>query len=316
MRMELQDFYAGRAFDAYTFFGAHPKTGGARFAVWAPSARRVQVEGPFGTAALTQTHPGVWEGEVPGAEPGMPYQYLVTGADGWTVGHCDPYGFAMTLRPEGHSILAEMPGGFTDDDWMAARTKGFDRPMNIYEVHAGSWKRKPDGSWYSYGELAELLPAYCRENGYTHLELMPLAEHPFDGSWGYQVTGFFAPTSRYGSPAELVRFIDACHRQGIGVILDFVPVHFAVDGYGLKNFDGTPLYEGPVPRGRAERVGQLQLLPWPGGGAQLSAVLRRLLAGGLPRRRPAGGCGLPADLPPGGPGPGGSTSPGWNFCGS
>ena len=245
MRMELQDFYAGRAFDAYTFFGAHPKTGGARFAVWAPSARRVQVEGPFGTAALTQTHPGVWEGEVPGAEPGMPYQYLVTGADGWTVGHCDPYGFAMTLRPEGHSILAQMPGGFTDDDWMAARTKGFDRPMNIYEVHAGSWKRKPDGSWYSYAELAELLPAYCRENGYTHLELMPLAEHPFDGSWGYQVTGFFAPTSRYGSPAELVRFIDACHRQGIGVILDFVPVHFAVDGYGLKNFDGTPLYEDP-----------------------------------------------------------------------
>lgn len=241
--MDLQEFSAGRSFDAYTFFGAHPCGGGTRFAVWAPSARQVQVEGPFGTAALARTGEGVWEAAVDGAEPGMAYQYLVTGADGWTQPHCDPYGFAMTLRPEGRSVIAGLPGGFTDADWMERRTKCFDRPMNLYEVHAGSWKRKPDGRWYSYAELAEELPAYCRENGYTHLELMPLSEHPFDGSWGYQVTGFYAPTSRYGTPAELVRLIDACHRQGIGVILDFVPVHFAVDSYGLRHFDGTSLYE-------------------------------------------------------------------------
>ena len=244
--MELQDFYTGRAFDAYTFFGAHPYAGGTRFAVWAPAARRVQVEGPFGSADLVQTRSAVWEVDVPGAESGMAYQYLVTGAQGWTVAHCDPYGFAMTLRPDGRSIITEQPGGFTDDAWMNTRSKCFDRPLNIYEVHAGSWQRKPDGSWYSYAELAELLPAYCKENGFTHIELMPLAEHPFDGSWGYQVTGFYAPTSRYGTPAELVQFINACHLQGIGVILDFVPVHFAVDDYGLREFDGTPLYEYPA----------------------------------------------------------------------
>lgn len=244
--MDLQEFSAGRSFDAYTFFGAHPYEGGTRFAVWAPSARRVQVEGPFGTEELARTGEGVWEAAVDGAEPGMAYQYLVTGADGWTQPHCDPYSFAMTLRPEGRSIIAGPPDGFADEEWMESRTKCFDRPMNLYEVHAGSWKRKPDGRWYSYAELAEELPIYCRENGYTHLELMPLSEHPFDGSWGYQVTGFYAPTSRYGTPAELVRLIDACHRQGIGVILDFVPVHFAVDSYGLRHFDGTLLYEDPA----------------------------------------------------------------------
>ena len=127
-----------------------------------------------------------------------------------------------------------------------AGTKCFDKPLNIYEVHAGSWRQKEDGSWYTYAELADLLPAYCKKNGFTHIELMPLAEHPFDGSWGYQTTGFFAPTSRYGTPDELVEFVNACHKQGIGVILDFVPVHFAVDAYGLKEFDGTPLYEYPA----------------------------------------------------------------------
>lgn len=188
--MELQDFYTGHTFDAYEFFGAHPTENGTRFAVWAPAARCVRVEGDFGRADLSQTRSAVWEVEVPGAVPGMAYQYQITGADGGTVAHCDPYGFAMTLRPDGRSIITAPPTGFTDGEWMARRTKGFDRPLNIYEVHAGSWKRKPDGSWYSYTELAEQLPAYCKENGYTHIELMPLAEHPFDGSWGYQITGF------------------------------------------------------------------------------------------------------------------------------
>lgn len=244
--MNLQEFYTGRTFDAYTFFGAHPYAGGTRFALWAPAARRVQVESPIGRADLVQTRSAVWQADLPGAVPGMAYRYWVTGPDGKETAHCDPYGFAAPLRPDDRSIITELPGGFTDEEWMAGRTRGFDRPLNIYEVHAGSWRRKPDGSWYTYAELAELLPAYCKENGYTHIELMPLAEHPFDGSWGYQITGFYAPTSRYGTPRQLAEFINVCHRQGVGVLLDFVPVHFAVDTYGLKEFDGTPLYEYPA----------------------------------------------------------------------
>ena len=244
--MDMQAFYTGHAFDAYEFFGAHTYFGGTHFAVWAPAAQYVQVVGEFGEYGMHRTYAGVWEADVNGADAGMAYQYRVTGANGRSVDHCDPYGFAMKLRPDGRSIIAERPTGFADEAWLAARSKNYDKPLNIYEVHMGSWRQKEDGSWYTYAELAELLPAYCQKYGYTHLELMPLAEYPFDGSWGYQTTGFFAPTSRYGTPDELAEFINACHKQGIGVILDFVPVHFAVDEYGLKEFDGTPLYEYPA----------------------------------------------------------------------
>ena len=244
--MNMQDFYTGHAFDAYEFFGAHTYFGGTHFAVWAPSAQHIAVETEIGTFDLHRTQSAVWECDAPGVNAGMVYQYWVRGANGQSVAHCDPYGTAMTLRPDGRSIVSDRPQGFDDDQWMQARTKCFDKPLNIYEVHAGSWRQKEDGSWYTYAELAELLPAYCKENGFTHIELMPLAEHPFDGSWGYQITGFFAPTSRYGTPDELAEFVNACHKQGIGVILDFVPVHFAVDAYGLKEFDGTPLYEYPA----------------------------------------------------------------------
>ena len=244
--MDMQAFYTGHAFDAYEFFGAHSYFGGTHFAVWAPAAQYVQVVGEFGEYGMHRTYAGVWEADVNGADAGMAYQYRVTGANGRCVDHCDPYGFAMKLRPDGRSIIAERPTGFADEAWLAARSKNYDKPLNIYEVHMGSWQQKEDGSWYTYAELAELLPAYCKKYGYTHLELMPLAEYPFDGSWGYQTTGFFAPTSRYGTPDELAEFINACHKQDIGVILDFVPVHFAVDEYGLKEFDGTPLYEYPA----------------------------------------------------------------------
>ena len=244
--MDMQAFYTGHAFDAYEFFGAHSYFGGTHFAVWAPAAQYVQVVGEFGEYGMHRTYAGVWEADVNGADAGMAYQYRVTGANGRCVDHCDPYGFAMKLRPDGRSIIAERPTGFADEAWLTARSKNYDKPFNIYEVHMGSWQQKEDGSWYTYAELAELLPAYCKKYGYTHLELMPLAEYPFDGSWGYQTTGFFAPTSRYGTPDELAQFINACHKQGIGVILDFVPVHFAVDEYGLKEFDGTPLYEYPA----------------------------------------------------------------------
>ena len=244
--MNMQDFYTGHAFDAYEFFGAHTYFGGTHFAVWAPSAQHIAVETEIGTFDLHRTQSAVWECDAPSVQAGMVYQYWVRGANGQSVAHCDPYGTAMTLRPDGRSIVSDAPKGFTDDKWMQERTKYFDKPLNIYEVHAGSWRQKEDGSWYTYAELADLLPAYCKKNGFTHIELMPLAEHPFDGSWGYQTTGFFAPPSRYGTPDELVEFVNACHKQGIGVILDFVPVHFAVDAYGLKEFDGTPLYEYPA----------------------------------------------------------------------
>ena len=244
--MDMQAFYTGQAFDAYEFFGAHSYFSGTHFAVWAPAAQYVQVVGEFGEYGMHRTYAGVWEADVNGADAGMAYQYRVIGANGRCVDHCDPYGFAMKLRPDGRSIIAERPTGFADEAWLTARSKNYDKPFNIYEVHMGSWQQKEDGSWYTYAELAELLPAYCKKYGYTHLELMPLAEYPFDGSWGYQTTGFFAPTSRYGTPDELAKFINACHKQGIGVILDFVPVHFAVDEYGLKEFDGTPLYEYPA----------------------------------------------------------------------
>ena len=230
--MNIQDFYTGHAFDAYEFFGAHTYFGGTHFAVWAPSAQHIAVETEIGTFDLHRTQSAVWECDAPGVQAGMVYQYWVRGANGQSVAHCDPYGTAMTLRPDGRSIVSDAPKGFADDKWMQERTKCFDKPLNIYEVHAGSWRQKEDGSWYTYAELADLLPAYCKKNGFTHIELMPLAEHPFDGSWGYQTTGFFAPTSRYGTPDELVEFVNACHKQGIGVILDFVPVHFAVDAHG------------------------------------------------------------------------------------
>ena len=155
--MNMQDFYTGHAFDAYEFFGAHTYFGGTHFAVWAPSAQHIAVETEAGTFDMHRTQPGVWECDAPGVNAGMVYQYWVRGANGQSVAHCDPYGTAMTLRPDGRSIVADRPQGFDDDQWMQARTKCFDKPLNIYEVHAGSWRQKEDGSWYTYAELAELL---------------------------------------------------------------------------------------------------------------------------------------------------------------
>lgn len=253
--MDLQAFYTGHAFDAYEFFGAHTYFGGTHFAVWAPAAREVRLVTSHRTDGSWAEYPmhrradagAIWECDCPGADRGICYQYRVVGADGSAVDHCDPYGFAMTLRPDGRSVVSDLPQyAFTDEAWMAKRSKNFDRPLNIYEVQAGSWRRRGEDSPYTYAELAERLPAYCKECGYTHIEFMPLAEYPFDGSWGYQTIGFYAPTSRYGTPEELCALVDACHKANIGVILDFVPVHYAVDYYGLKRFDGTALYEYPA----------------------------------------------------------------------
>lgn len=177
----------------------------------------------------------------------MYYKYRITDEQGRSVMHCDPYGMWMELRPGFASRVTDRDYTFRDGGWMRKRDKNYNRPMNIYEVHAGSWKKKEDGSWYDYEELAEQLIPYLKEMGFNFIEFLPLSEHPADCSWGYQNTGFFAPTSRYGSPKQLKKLIDLCHQNEIGVIMDFVPIHFATDDYGLLNFDGTPLYEFPHP---------------------------------------------------------------------
>ena len=245
--MNLQKFFAGEVFDAYNYFGAHPENGGVVFRTFAPNAHGITIVGEFNNwqeQPMEQLHQsGIWVGFSPDARPGQMYKLVVYGRNGRQE-HCDPYGFGMELRPGACSIIRELDYHFTDERWMAQRSRCYDKPLNIYELHLGSWKQK-DGSWYRYNEIADELIGYLKEHHYTHVEFMPLSEHPFDGSWGYQNTGFFAPTSRYGTAQQLMELIDKFHNAGIGAIMDFVPVHFAVDAYGLKQFDGTALYEYP-----------------------------------------------------------------------
>lgn len=250
--MKLQDFYVGKSFDAYEYFGAHKENGAFTFRTYAPSARMVTIVGEFNgwneQALKNEGQSGVFSISGVTADYGMMYKYCIYGSDGSRQEHCDPYGFFMELRPGACSIIADLKSyRFHDDEWMNSRSANYDKPLNIYELHLGSWKKKSkEGTgWYSYSEIADLIADYVRENEYTHVEVMPISEHPFDGSWGYQNTGFFAPTSRYGTPDELKEMVDKLHQAGIGIILDFVPVHFAIDGYGLRKYDGTALYEYP-----------------------------------------------------------------------
>ena len=247
-----KEFYTGHLFDVYRYFGAHKEGDHFIFRVFAPGARGVTVMGEFSSwreiPMYQENQSGVYISEPIAAKLGQMYKYCIYTGKGWRVEHADPYGFQMELRPANCSILTELDSyQFQDEEWMQSRTVRHDEALNIYELHAGSWKKKgeEETDWYDYEELAELLIPYIKENHYTHLEFMPLSEHPFDGSWGYQNTGFFAPTSRYGTPDQLKKLVDKCHQAGIGVIMDFVPVHFAVDYYGLKEFDGTCLYEYP-----------------------------------------------------------------------
>ena len=248
--MELGDFFAGKAMDAYTFFGAHPTGKGTVFRVYARNAAGVTVMGDWtgwNEIPMDREQGGIFTKWEEYAYPGHIYKYVVYGRDGSRTERCDPYGFGSELRPKSGSVIRELDSyQFGDWEWMNGRSAGYDRPVNIYEVHAGSWKRRSDedeNGFYTYTELADRLIPYVKEMGYTHVEFLPLSEHPCDASWGYQNTGFYAPTSRYGTPDELRSMIDRLHQSGIGVILDIVPAHFAVDGYGLWKFDGTPLYE-------------------------------------------------------------------------
>ena len=251
--MDIMKFYRGDEFEAYRYLGAHTCAEGTVFRTYAPNAEKVSVIGDFSgweELPMKKILDGRFYGlEVAEAKEGMRYKYRIYEKKGGFTDHCDPYGFGMEVRPGTCSVIRNIDGyEFSDGEWLSKRTDCYDKPMNIYEVHLGSWKRRSDEDsegWFSYSEIADELIAYVREFGYNYIELMPLSEHPCDESWGYQSTGFFAPTSRYGVPEELMEFVDKCHKKGIGVIVDFVPVHFAVDHYALTEYDGTKLYEYP-----------------------------------------------------------------------
>ncbi|NOX80728.1 MAG: 1,4-alpha-glucan branching protein GlgB [Deltaproteobacteria bacterium] len=249
---------------AYEKFGAHlisvDGRQGVAFAVWAPNAREVSVMGDFNDWRDT-AHPmyssdsGIWSLFIPGLTEFTVYKYHITAQDGQGFDKADPYGFAMEERPRTGSVVADLDRYSWDDGgWMAERAacQSLNSPVSIYEVHLGSWRKIADEQWgtryLTYREFAETLIPYVLEMGYTHIELMPIAEHPLDASWGYQVLGFFAPTSRFGTPEDFMYFIDQCHQQGLGVILDWVPAHFPKDGAGLNFFDGTHLYSHVDPR--------------------------------------------------------------------
>lgn len=254
----------GKHYEIYEKLGAHPKTymgeDGMYFAVWAPHAKQVGVVGDFNgwnpdkNPMTCLADSGIWEAFVPGLSVGALYKYAITSQSGKMLFKADPYAFEAEYRPQTASVTTDLSGYvWNDDAWMAKRKKedAIDGPVSIYEVHLGSWKKKnreeKDG-FYTYVEAAHELGDYVAEMGYTHVELLGIAEHPYDGSWGYQVTGYFAPTSRYGTPKEFMYFIDYLHQKGIGVILDWVPAHFPKDAHGLSDFDGQACYEYADPQ--------------------------------------------------------------------
>jgi 1,4-alpha-glucan branching enzyme len=257
--IDLAGFHSGQDARAYEKLGAHAVDGGTVFAVWAPNARAVSVIGEFNdwrpnaSPLAPVGAKGVWHGVVPDARVGHRYKYRIESRyDGYVVDKADPYGFLHEAAPNTASIVTDDRYAWGDAAWLEARGRRdkLDEPISIYEVHLGSWRRVPEDGNRSltYRELARRLPEYVARLGFTHVELMPVMEHPFYGSWGYGVTGYFAPTHRYGSSEDFMALVDALHAAGVGVILDWVPAHFPADGHGLVYFDGTHLYEHADPR--------------------------------------------------------------------
>ncbi len=254
-------FKQGRNNRAYEFFGAHAENGGAVFRVWAPRAKTVSLAGDFNGGAqeacpMTEISDGIWEARVENVVNYAAYKYAVTGADGVCRMKTDPFAFHCETRPANASKFFELDGfDWEDGRYFAKRKKQniYSSPVNIYELHAGSWKMYPDGAPYSYRALADELVPYLKDMGYTHVELLPVMEHPFDGSWGYQVTGYFAVTSRYGTPHDFMYLVNELHKAGIGIILDWVPAHFPKDAHGLYEFDGTSQYEYSDPLKREHK---------------------------------------------------------------
>ena len=253
----------GSHFRNYEKLGAHLTElngqPGVRFAVWAPNARSVAVIGDFNgwnrdaNPMRVRGESGIWEAFVPGIGQGEVYKYFIrSNYNGYEVEKADPYGFAAEVRPRTASKVWDLEGyEWGDQEWMATRgpKQQRDAPISVYEIHLGSWQRAPESNgWLTYVDMAPRPAAYCQEMGFTHVELMPPTEHPFDGSWGYQTVGYFAPTSRFGTPQEFMYFVDTLHKAGIGVLIDWVPAHFPHDPHGLVYFDGTHLYEHADPR--------------------------------------------------------------------
>ncbi len=260
---DLYLFGEGNHHDLYRFLGAQVRTvdtiEGVNFAVWAPAARRVSVTGSFtdwktpGIRMSPVAESGIWECFVPDCRQGDLYKYQVETLTGQKILKSDPCGFAAEVPPRTASRVEDLSTfQWNDDAWISRRgkTDARDQPMSVYEVHLGSWQtsNSRENGWLNYRELAHRLVEYCRGLGFTHLELMPVSEHPYTGSWGYQTLGYFAVTSRYGTPEDFMYFVDHCHRNGLGVIIDWVPAHFPRDGHGLMRFDGTALYEHADPR--------------------------------------------------------------------
>ncbi len=255
-------FHAGTDVRAYDLLGAHIEKRGRQtgvvFRVWAPEAKEVYVTGDFSfwrscAEPMEKKSVGVWEAFIPGLKEYDAYKYNIVTRDGRVLEKTDPVGFHSELRPGTASKVYDMTKyQWNDGPWMErrAKTASYDQPMNIYEVHLGSWKRGENGEFYTYDRIADELIPYVKDMGYTHIELLPVMEHPLDMSWGYQCTGYFCPTARYGEPRDFMAFVDRCHQENIGVILDWVPAHFPKDASGLYEFDGTPIYEGNDERQR------------------------------------------------------------------
>lgn len=246
-----QDFHTKQKTDLQQTLGCHPEGKGFRFTVWAPNARSVAAVGDFadwesGIPLNRVPETALWTGIAKNAREGQHYKYKIEQADGMIKLKIDPFAFQFEVRPKDASIIHRLPEKkWRDSLWMANRKRLNleNHPLNIYEVHFSSWKRKEDGTFYSFKELQETLIPYAKERGYTHLEFMPLMEHPLDESWGYQITGYFALASKYGTMEEFQDFVEAAHQQNIGVIMDWVPAHFNLNEYGLAYFDGTPQFE-------------------------------------------------------------------------
>jgi 1,4-alpha-glucan branching enzyme len=271
----MKDFFEGNDIEAYKYFGSHPKDGYVEFNLYAPNAQSISVVGTFNkwdieANPMKKGAKGIWNVQIKEAKIGDRYKYHVVQSTGEEVDKIDPYAFYSEFRPNTASIISSLSfDGWDDQDWMATRTKGYDKPISIYEMHVGSWKRKgecgvPEATeeekelaekdpaffndvFLKYKDMVDELIEHCKKYSFTHVEVMPLCEHPFDGSWGYQSTGYFSTTSRYGTNKELKEFVNKLHEAGIGVIMDFVPVHFVKDNFALAKFDGTALYEYPNP---------------------------------------------------------------------